>query len=159
MAIENEPPTIPEFYETGLLASAFAYLGILVLVSFSLSFDGASPAMFFTAFFWGGAVMAIPAVGIAFLITAPLGCLVGLALRRVMPPSQWLGAVTGAIVASAIVSIVLFPDALSQQILDPESLLFVTLVVAICAAAGWLAQRVLLDWRRAEDTFDPEQFE
>lgn len=158
MTPDHPKPTVFALYRTGLLASAFAYPAIVLLVTLSFVIDSGNLISSAAMFFWAGIFMALPAVGIAFLITAPLGCLTGAILRQFMPPSRWLGAVNGALVAAVILGLAVLPGALSAGALDTGLLVFVAAVIAICAGAGWLAQRLFLDWPPAHEPFDPETF-
>lgn len=149
---DHDKPTVPQLYISGLIASLFSYFGILVLVSLSMAIDGGGPVLALTSFLFGGIYMLLPAAGIAFLITAPLGCIVGLMLVYWLPPTRWLGAITGALVTIIVlIAWAIVFGGFSWPFTDPGALFFLGGVTAICAFSGWLAQRKVLDWPRPPD--------
>lgn len=153
-------PSIGALYKTGLIASFLAFFGILMLIAGTTLLDGGYVEGAIGVLLLGGIWGLIPAVFIAFLITAPLGCAIAFALAKWMEPSQWLGAVTGGGIAAAflalweVLNFVSFADLLHLEIV-----FFSIALVGICAGSGWLAQRKFLDWPRAFTRSDIEAFE
>lgn len=153
-------PTAIDYYRTGLLASALAYVGILLLIVVSLLIGNGDAQMAFTMFFMGGLYAAIPAVGIALLITAPLGCLFGIAMREWFEPGHWHGAVNGAATAITLLTgSALLLEGEIREVPDPGTLLFFAGIVAIGAGSGWIAQRKALGWPNEFEEIDCEVFE
>ena len=140
-------PTAGDLYRAGLLASALGYLGIVMLVAISWMFDTSDPGAAVAMFFFGGFMMLIPAVGIAFLVTAPLGCVIGIGLREWLPPNAWHGAING--IATMAVSLALMVVAIGgefREVPDAGTIVFVMGLMAIGAGAGWFVQHRYLGW-------------
>ena len=151
---ESSVPTAPDYYRTGLLASALAYLGILLLMTISAVVGGSGSGTAFSIFFIGGLYGLIPAAGIAFLITAPLGCLFGIALREWLEPGEWHGALNGAMTAVALLALAfLLIGGELRAVPDAETMLFIAGIIAVGAGSGWIAQRKVLGW----PSYDPEE--
>lgn len=147
---DSDVPTAPDYYRAGLLASALVYLGIVLLITISVAVENGDPRQALSAFFFGGLFMAFPAVMIAFLLAAPLGSLFGIAMREWLPPGRWHGAVIGVLTAlSLIAAWVLLFDGEWREVPDAGTLIFVSGILAIAAASGWIAQRKVLSWPKA----------
>ena len=145
--VDTGRPTAFDYFRTGLWASAIAYVGILGLVTISLAVGSGSPSSMVSVFIIGGLYMAIPAVGIAVFITAPMGCVIGIIMRKALPPGQWHGAVNGGAVMGLILGLfALYSFSFADQWPDPGTLVFGIGLIAIGAGSGWLAQRTSLNW-------------
>lgn len=144
---DDDMPTVGDLYQAGLLASALSFVGILLVISLSFALDGGGLYGTAGTLFLGTIYMIIPATAIAFLVTAPLGCIIGSVLLRILPPTSWLGGITGALVAiAAVILLALGLMGNSGLYFDPEIVLFVTAIIAIGSASGWYAHRRVLDW-------------
>ncbi|MGB3469211.1 MAG: hypothetical protein WBA51_00130 [Erythrobacter sp.] len=140
-------PTFGQLYIGGLMASALTYLGIIVLIGISAAIgaDGASSA--FGLIFVGAVYMAIPAIIIALVISAPLGGLIGMALLNWLAPSQWHGAINGALTAFVLVTLTILAFLpFWQESLDAGTIAFTAGIIMVAAASGWIVQRTYLGW-------------
>jgi len=153
-------PSVFDYYATGLWASGIAYLGILGLIAISVSVGQGAPSSMFGVLIVGGLYMAIPAIFIALLITAPLGCVIGIIMRKTLPPGHWHGAVNGgAVMGLMLGALTLFSFGFEGRWPDAGTLVFAGGLMAIGAASGWLAQRKFLNWPRVVTVSDIEVFE
>lgn len=160
MFYDVEPPSFSDLYKAGLFASFLAYIGIVFLVALSIAIGSRDINAFLGTMVVGGLFMTIPAIGLALFITAPLGCLVGYLLSKWMEPSHWLGAVTGGSIATGILAVWNIVTGITVwELLDPALVLFKVASIAICAGAGWFAQRRFLDWPPAFSDRDIEVFD
>nr|WP_298931465.1 hypothetical protein [uncultured Erythrobacter sp.] len=149
---DQTAPTLPDFYLAGLLASALAYIGILLLFAFSMAVDTASAGTAFGVIIVGGIYMFLPALLIAFLITAPLGCAIGIAMLKLFEPGPWQGAVNGALTALIIlVALAMLIGAGPIEFPPPEVTAFTLGLIGIGAASGWVGQSKCINWPEAAD--------
>lgn len=146
---DDTKPDVTELYSAGLFASAMSYFGIVVLIAVGTGITEGGLSLAAGVLMIGLLLAAIPAAFIAVLITAPLGCLLGVLFRDRLPPTQWFGAITGAGVAVIVVlgfQLITLSDRDSAP--DAIELGFWVCAIGICAASGWLAQRKVLGWPR-----------
>ncbi|MEO0699940.1 MAG: hypothetical protein AAFY81_09545, partial [Pseudomonadota bacterium] len=80
------------------------------------------------------------------LLIAPLGCLIAVGLQAWLPPTQWHGAVTGAITAVSVLSPLSLFGLEALVISNPKALGLIAALIAVAALAGWHAQRTVLRW-------------
>ena len=130
-----------ELYKVGLLASALSYVGILILVAFSVAVVDSNLQAIAAVFFFGGIYTLIPALFIAMMITAPLGCVIAKLLLRFSPPSIALGAATGFLTALASLAIIAAIFAEFRALPDAGTIVFFLGILAICTGSGAFAQR------------------
>lgn len=157
---DHTKPDVTELYSAGLFASALSYFGIVALVALGLGITEGGPSGAAVVFLFGLFLAAIPAAIIAVLITAPLGCLLGVLFRDRLPPTQWFGAITGASVAIIVLlgfQLMTLSDRDSAP--DPIELGFWVCAIGICAASGWLAQRKVLVWPADDEDVASDAFE
>ncbi|MBV7258834.1 hypothetical protein [Erythrobacter crassostreae] len=111
----------------------------------------AAPQAAFGVLILGTIYTALPAVLIAFVITAPLGCAIGISMLKLFEPGPWQGAANGAITAAAIVVVlVLLTEGALTEVPDPGTIIFVLALIGIGAGSGWLAQRKCINWPEAD---------
>ena len=139
-------PQAWDYYRTGLIASAIAYLGFMAILLASIfvggtfSFDQLGSILTLLGF------TLIPAIAIATLLVAPLGIAFGIALREWMPPNQWHGVISGALVAFVLLYAMFAFDTGFREMPDTGTLVFFAAFMIVGAASGWVAQRFYLRW-------------
>ncbi|MEO0462832.1 MAG: hypothetical protein AAF127_06855 [Pseudomonadota bacterium] len=152
-------PDFARYYVAGLIASALSFLGILVLVAISMTAGPSDLGTVLGVILWGALIMLIPAVFIALIISAPLGAAIALALDKVMEPSAWHGAITGATTAFVLLSILTVFDPSGLNAPDMGTALFVIGVLSVGAGSGWVAQHIYLGWPPPSDEAEIEVFD
>ncbi|MEO1731282.1 MAG: hypothetical protein AAFR64_11150 [Pseudomonadota bacterium] len=141
---ETRDVEIGDLYMAGLIASALSYLGILMLVTLSVAVVDDNFGAMLGVLFLGGMYSIIPALLIAMVLTAPLGCIIAKLLLRFSPPSLNLGAATGLLTAFASLAIMTVAFAEFRARPDAGTIVFVLGILAICTGAGAFAQRKVL---------------
>ena len=132
---------IGELYKVGLLASALSYVGILMLVALSVAVVDSNLQAIAGVLLVGGIYTLIPALLIAMMLTAPLGCVIAKFLLSFSPPSIALGAATGLLTALASLAILAAMFAEFRAPPDAGTIVFVLGILAICTGSGAVAQR------------------
>ena len=139
---EKKPSVAASYFRAGLLGSALGYVGICILISISLAAEWGDPIKAVLKLVAGLFYAVIPAVFITFLLTAPLACIIGLALRRLFKPAAWHGAVTGVATVAVILVLLAWPSDLSlEETIDQGTILFSAGVLLVGAVSGWIAYR------------------
>ncbi|EAQ28798.1 hypothetical protein NAP1_14403 [Erythrobacter sp. NAP1] len=148
MTRENSVPGTPELFFASLVATALVYFTgiaiIAVMVGLTSSAGALSNMLTFLAMFATIGVGA--AVFVAFLIVAPLGTAVGLAVLRLTPPAWWQGPLAGGLVAATLVAVTLLLFQLGGQPLDWGVYAMAAVPLALAPVAGGLVQKHLLHW-------------
>ncbi|WP_162627586.1 hypothetical protein [Erythrobacter sp. KY5] len=148
MMHEKPAPGTPELFFAGLVATALVYfLGIAIiaaLVGATSSHGAVGNMLTFLAMF--ATVGAGAAVFAAFLIVAPLGTAIGLAVLRLTPAAWWQGPLTGGLVAATLVSVTLLAFKLGGQPLDWGVYAMAIVPLVLAPIAGGLVQKHILHW-------------
>lgn len=141
-------PGVSELFFASLVASALVYIAGALVFS-GISFLGTRTGGFFAvlqslAMF--ATVGLIAAITLVFLVVAPLGTAVGLAMLKVSPPGWWQGPITGALVALTLEGVVL--AVFASEPLQPEWGNAATLAIPVILAmvAGAVVQHKVLRW-------------
>jgi hypothetical protein len=140
-------PSVSRFYLAGLAASFIVFFACLVIFSgVALFGESGSPAVavgiLLAGGFWGVLLTGL----LAFLIIAPIGTAIGLALARFAPPGYWQGPANGALVATLVIGSYVLAASPEETWPGMAGAAIAAGFVAIGAAAGWMAQRWFLRW-------------
>jgi len=139
-------PSGKDLYTCAVIASMYAFFGGMVLLALAQFLPGGEGAIAFFTMLGATFVFFAPfAIATIFLI-APLGCLIAVGLQAWLPPTQWHGAVTGAITAITLLSPLSFFGIEALVISNPKALALIASLIAVAALAGWHAQRTVLQW-------------
>lgn len=146
--LERDGVTVGDLYVCGIYASLIVYICAVGLVGVSLAVgDGASDALPASLIY--GLFGLIPALGVAFLVVAPLGCAVGLGFMALMGWRWWIGALTGAISMATLMALVTLIVGGVREAPDAGTIVFLSGLIASATFAGWLAQRHIMGLRES----------
>lgn len=143
--VEPDEIGVRQLYQTGLLASMLSYVGLVGLVALSLAVGTGKAGSAFGAMLAASIFTIVPALAIAILITAPLGTVIAKSLIRLSLPGAWLGALTGFAVAVFLMGAGVLVLAEAREAPDAGTVLFIALLLTVCAGSGALAQRIVLE--------------
>lgn len=141
-------PGVSELFFASLVASALVYVAGALVFS-GISFLGTRTGGFFAvlqSLVMFASVGLIAATMLVFLVVAPLGTALGLAMLKVSPPGWWQGPITGALVALTLEALVLVLFA--NEPLQPEwgNVATLAIPVALAMVAGAIVQQRVLCW-------------
>lgn len=140
-------PSVSRFYIAGVVASFIVLFACLAIVSGAALFRGTGSltvamGILIAGGFWGVLLTGL----LAFLIIAPIGTAIGLALARFAPPGYWQGPVNGAIIASLFLGMYSLAVVPEGPLPGMIGIAVAAGFIAIATAAGWIAQRWFLRW-------------
>lgn len=144
-------PGVSELFFASLIASALVYIAGALVFS-GISFLGTRSGGFFAVFqslAMFASVGLIAATMLVFLVVAPLGTALGIAMLKVSPPGWWQGPITGALVALTLEGVVL--AVFASEPLQPEwgNAAMLAIPVVLAMAAGSIVQHKVLRWPTA----------